>query len=187
MKTRILHTHLQRNMLWLFLIIFFSTSAFLFGKAWADQPKKVKFLDQHAEQYLILRAATTTTTTTTVAPVKRRVQTQPTAVKPIVAPRTLPAGSHTDWMSQAGIPESEWGYVDYIISHESGWEPSRVNSTGCIGLGQNCPSRGVYFLPLACPNWQSDPICQLRRWTGYAAKYGGWAGSYQHWLDNGNW
>ena len=41
----------------------------------------------------------------------------------------LPAGSHTDWMAQAGIAESDYGYVDYIVSHESGWNPNAVNAS----------------------------------------------------------
>lgn len=124
----------------------------------------------------------TTTTTTTPKPVVTTPK-APTTTQPI----NLPAGSHTGWMAQAGIPEGDWGYVDYIISHESGWNPANVSPSNCIGLGQNCPWNGVYFLPLACPNWQSDPVCQLRRFTEYASKYGGWAGSYYHWLGNGNW
>ena len=29
----------------------------------------------------------------------------------------LPPGSHTDWMAMAGIAESDYGAVNYIISH----------------------------------------------------------------------
>jgi hypothetical protein len=34
----------------------------------------------------------------------------------------IPSGSHEDWMAAAGIAPSDYGYVDYIISHEIGLE-----------------------------------------------------------------
>src|SRR5262249_48883980 len=40
------------------------------------------------------------------------------------------AGSHSDWMRAAGIAESDFGYVDYIISHESGWVATKSNYAG---------------------------------------------------------
>lgn len=165
------------------LVIGLATAAF--ASIEPKSKKVVTYLNQEPEKRIPLRPATTTTT---VAPTTTQVQ--PKATQPPVAqtvPQSLPAGSHTDWMAQAGIPESDWGYVDHIISKESGWRPHAVNPSNCIGLGQNCPSNGVYFLPLACPNWQNDPVCQLRRFTEYAGKYGGWAGSYRYWLSNGNW
>ena len=105
------------------------------------------------------------------------------------ASQTAPSGTHQDWMAAAGIPESDWGYVDWIITRESGWRPSAVNPYGCIGLGQNCPDKnGNLWLVAACPNWQSDPVCQLRRFTVYAqGRYGGWAQSVITWQRQGWW
>lgn len=104
-----------------------------------------------------------------------------------VKPSPPITGTKLEWMVKAGIAESDYSFVDYIISHESGWNPANVSGNNCIGLGQNCPTNGKYFLKEACPNWQSDPVCQLGRFAIYAGKYGGWSGSYQHWLRYRSW
>jgi hypothetical protein len=96
---------------------------------------------------------------------------------------SLPAGSHTDWMAAAGISASDYGYVDFIISHESGWRPGAVSPNGYYGLGQT----NLKSISSACPNWQSDPVCQLQFFTGYANRYGGWAGSYDWWKTHNWW
>jgi resuscitation-promoting factor RpfB len=96
----------------------------------------------------------------------------------------LPPGSHTDWMAAAGIASSDFGYVDFIISHESSWRPDAASPNGYYGLGQTSLSN----ISSACPNWQSDPVCQLRFFTGYAnGRYGGWAGSYDFWTGHHWW
>jgi hypothetical protein len=68
---------------------------------------------------------------------KRRIATKVSAV--VAAP--MP-GSHTDWMRAAGIAESDFGYVDYIVSHESGWVATKPNyrGSGAYGLGQAYPA-----------------------------------------------
>lgn len=96
----------------------------------------------------------------------------------------LPPGDHTDWMASAGISPSDYGYVDYIISHESGWRPHAVSPNGYYGLYQTSKSR----LENACPNWQSDPVCQLRSATSYATgRYGSWSNAYAFWNKNHWW
>jgi hypothetical protein len=91
----------------------------------------------------------------------------------------MASGDAMTWMIQAGISEKDWGYVDYIMSHESGWRPGAVNAIGCVGLGQNCGS----WLVEACPLWQVDPVCQLKRFAVYAnERYGGWEQAYNEWL-----
>lgn len=94
-------------------------------------------------------------------------------------------GSKADWLSQAGIDPSQYQYVDYIIGRESGWNPAAVSPNRCIGLGQRCnPS----ILTSACPNWQTDPVCQLQHFSGYAnGRYGSWQGAYQFWTVNHWW
>lgn len=88
-------------------------------------------------------------------------------------------------MAAAGISRGEFMYVDFIISHESGWRAGATNSGGCGGLGQACP---VSKLAAACPTWQRDPVCQLRFFTGYAqGRYGSWAGAYQAWQSKHWW
>lgn len=95
----------------------------------------------------------------------------------------LPAGSHEDWMAAAGISASDYGYVNFIISHESGWRTTASNGR-YYGLYQTSLGR----LQSDCPNWQSDPVCQLRSASSYAnGRYGSWAGAYQFWTSHNWW
>lgn len=87
-------------------------------------------------------------------------------------------------MALAGISPDEFNSADYVISRESHWNPGAVNGGGCAGLGQACPGSK---LAGACPNWQNDPVCQLRYFTGYASKYGGWNGAAAYWRSHGWW
>lgn len=94
-------------------------------------------------------------------------------------------GSKLDWMKAAGIDPSQYQYVDYIIGRESGWNPGSVSANRCIGLGQRCDAS---ILISACPNWQSDPVCQLGHFSGYAnGRYGSWQGAYNAWQAQGWW
>lgn len=114
------------------------------------------------------------------------VTVQPTNHVEVVGTKVeLPSGSHTDWMAAAGIDPSDYGYVDYIMTHESGWNPASRNRTGkYVGLGQTSPAS----LSASCPNWQVDPVCQLRHFTGYAnQRYGGWQNSYNRWRQQHWW
>jgi len=86
----------------------------------------------------------------------------------------LPAGSHEDWMRAAGIAAGDFGYVNAIFQQESGWTPSARNPAGYVGLGQTSEAN----LSGACPNWQSDPICQIRFFDGYKNRYGTWHDAY---------
>ena len=96
---------------------------------------------------------------------------------------SLPAGSHTDWMAAAGVAPSDYGYADFIFSHESGWRPNAVSPNGYYGLGQTSLSK----LSGACPNWETDPVCQIRLFSSYASRYGGWEGSYNFWVSHHWW
>jgi len=87
-------------------------------------------------------------------------------------------------MAAAGISSADFAYADFVISHESGWRPNALNASGCAGLGQACPGSK---LAAVCPNWQGDPICQLKFFSKYASKYGGWSGAYSFWLGHHYW
>lgn len=91
-------------------------------------------------------------------------------------------GAPAEWMAAAGIPESDWGYVDYIVSHESGWNPNATNrSSGACGLVQALPCSKV-------PGNGYNPVDNLRWGSGYASsRYGGWAGAYAFWSKNHWW
>jgi hypothetical protein len=96
----------------------------------------------------------------------------------------LPAGSHTDWMATAGMDPGNYGYIDYIFVHESGWNPAAASPNGYYGLGQTSLSN----IGSACPNWRTDPICQIRWFNGYAvSRYGSWAGAYSFKKSHGWW
>jgi uncharacterized protein YdbL (DUF1318 family) len=87
-------------------------------------------------------------------------------------------------MALAGIAPGDYQYADYIISHESGWNPAAHNASGAYGLCQATPGGKMAS---AGADWATNPITQLKWCNGYAARYGGWAGSYSHWVANRNW
>lgn len=91
-------------------------------------------------------------------------------------------GAPAEWMATAGIPEGDWGYVDYIVSRESGWNPNATNkSSGACGLVQALPCSKV-------PGNGYDPVDNLRWATGYATgRYGSWAGAQAFWSKNRWW
>lgn len=99
----------------------------------------------------------------------------------------LPAGSHTDWMAAAGIAASDYGYVDYIVSHESGWDPFNWNDggSGAYGLGQALPASKM--APYGS-DYKTNPVTQLKWANAYAiGRYGSWYKAYRHWLVHYNW
>ncbi|MEJ1087622.1 transglycosylase SLT domain-containing protein [Microbacterium sp. Mu-80] len=97
-------------------------------------------------------------------------------------PRYSGGGSKEDWMSAAGIAQSDWGYVDYIVSRESGWNPNATNSSsGACGLVQALPCSKV-------PGNGYNPVDNLRWGNGYAVgRYGSWASAYDFWTRNHWW
>ncbi|QMU98769.1 transglycosylase SLT domain-containing protein [Microbacterium esteraromaticum] len=116
--------------------------------------------------------------------------TPPPAPKPAAAPKSskpsLPrytgGGSKEEWMTAAGIASSDWPYVDYIVSKESGWNPNATNkSSGACGLVQALPCSKV-------PGNGYDPVDNLRWGNGYAVgRYGSWASAYSFWVRNHWW
>ncbi len=93
------------------------------------------------------------------------------------------SGDKVSYMAAAGISPSDYSAADFVIGHESGWKPGSVSSNGCYGLGQACPGSKLVS---ACPNWANDPVCQLRFFSGYSSRYGGWQGAYTFW-QNARW
>lgn len=91
-------------------------------------------------------------------------------------------GAPAEWMAAAGIASSDWGYVDYVVSKESGWNPNATNSSsGACGLVQALPCSKV-------PGNGYDPVDNLRWANGYATgRYGSWAGAYDFWINNNWW
>ena len=107
-------------------------------------------------------------------------ESQPAA--PAGPPKYEGGGAPADWMRAAGIAESDWAYVDYIASKESGWNPNATNaSSGACGLIQAYPCSKV-------PGNGYDPVDNLRWANGYAVdRYGSWAAAYAFWTSNHWW
>ncbi len=78
---------------------------------------------------------------------------------------------------------SDAEYKLFIYNRESGNNPTRVNGSGCLGLGQACP--GAKLLAV-CPTL--DYACEDAFFTNYAnRRYGGWAGAYAFWITHHWW
>lgn len=107
-------------------------------------------------------------------------------------------GDKSAIMAAAGIRSSDFGYVNYIISRESGWCPTKAQGqVGYCPPYQGVPAYGGYGLGQATPgskmstagaDWATNPITQLRWCNGYAlGRYGSWYGAYSHWVAYHNW
>ena len=94
-------------------------------------------------------------------------------------------------MAAAGISSSDYGYVNYIVSRESGW------STTASGLPPGGPYKGAYGLCQSNPgskmasagkDWLNNPVTQLRWCSSYAkGRYGSWSAAYNHWSTYHSW
>ncbi|MBC9955186.1 transglycosylase SLT domain-containing protein [Leucobacter sp. cx-42] len=91
-------------------------------------------------------------------------------------------GAPSEWMAAAGIAQSDWGFVDYIASRESGWNPNATNAdSGACGLIQAYPCSKV-------PGNGYNPVDNLQWANGYAVgRYGSWAAAYDFWTSNHWW
>lgn len=88
-------------------------------------------------------------------------------------------------MARAGIAPSDYDYVDYIVSHESGWNPQAHNASGAYGLCQALPGSKMAS---AGSDWATNPVTQLRWCAGYAqGRYGSWAAAYSYWVSHRYW
>ena len=108
----------------------------------------------------------------------------------------------TSLMANAGIPAADFAYVNYIVSRESGWCPTKwqgqvgycpayysdVHSTDSgYGFGL-CQSTPAGKMSSAGSDWQTNPVTQLKWCSGYAVgRYGSWYAAYNHWAAYNNW
>lgn len=91
-------------------------------------------------------------------------------------------------MAAAGVPESAFGAVDYIVTHEGGWCGATRYNTGGSGAYGICQSLPGGKMASAGADWATNPVTQLKWCDGYAnARYGGWWLSYQYWVSHRNW
>lgn len=101
-------------------------------------------------------------------------------------------------MAQAGIAGSDYAYVNYIVSHESGWCATKAQGEHyCPAVPDNpytsdgyglCQSTPGIKMATAGADWATNPITQLHWCSSYADRaYGGWGNAYYHWLSHHNW
>lgn len=101
-------------------------------------------------------------------------------------------------MALAGIGPGDYNYVDYIVSHESGWCPTKAQGEHyCPAEPDNQFTPNGYGLCQATPgskmssaggDWATNPVTQLKWCNGYAlGRYGSWAAAYNHWVNYHNW
>lgn len=176
-----------KRYLWLAIVLslFFIAVAMTFDRAFGNTPP-AKPKTSLYDNYLKTKPAATTTTTT-VPHVERRIQTAPQVV-----PSTIPAPQgdwipqHKTWMTQAGIPESDWGYAVDIFNKESGFNYLAVNkSSGATGICQSLPASKMAS---AGADYLTNPITQLRWCQSYAmSRYASWANAHSFWLRNHWW
>lgn len=98
-------------------------------------------------------------------------------------------------MALAGISPNDYQYADYIITHESGWCPTKAQGQVgyCPVYTGYVPSYGGYGLCQSTPgskmasagaDWATNPITQLKWCSGYAqSHYGSWSAAYIHWIN----
>lgn len=107
------------------------------------------------------------------------------AVNQVVVIGTKPAnlpytggGTKTEWLAASNIASENWGYADFMVQKESGWNPNSVNRvSGACGLAQALPCNKV-------PGNPYNPVDSLNWMNTYVGRYGGWQGAYSFWLIN---
>ncbi len=111
---------------------------------------------------------------------------QETEVEPEPQEIAEPLSDKEQLMQEAGIPPEDWGATDYIVSHESSWNPTAVNPTsGATGLCQALPASKMAS---AGDDYMSNPVTQLRWCHDYAeSRYSGWWSAFAFWKANRWW
>ncbi len=90
------------------------------------------------------------------------------------------------WLRAVGIAESDWPYVDFIMTKESNWQPFIKNkNSSAYGLCQRLMS--VHPLK-AGERYMEDPVAQLVWCDNYAhTRYGSWERAYRAWKKKHWW
>ncbi len=98
------------------------------------------------------------------------------------------SGGREEWLREVGIPESDWGYVDWIIGHEAGWggvTKWNYAGSGAYGICQALPGSKMAS---AGADWATNGATQLRWCNGYAVgRYGSWEAAYDFWQTHYWW
>ena len=117
---------------------------------------------------------------------------------------SIPADK-TAIMAAAGIRQSDYPYVNYIIGHENAlWCPTRwqgqnvcppyyvekypgAESDPSLGYGL-CQATPGRKMASAGDDWRTNVVTQLKWCNGYAIdRYGTWGAAYNFWINNRWW
>ena len=84
-------------------------------------------------------------------------------------------GNKDQWLAASVIPRDQWGYAEWLVQKESGWNPNAVNrSSGACGLAQALPCSKVGSDPY-------NPVVSLNWMHGYVVgRYGSWEAAVNH-------
>jgi hypothetical protein len=86
--------------------------------------------------------------------------------------------TQTASVQATAISISEQTAKSFIYDNESGNDPTKYNSTGCVGLGQACPGSKLLAI---CP--RLDYACEDSFFTNYMmTRYQTWAIAYNFWV-----
>lgn len=111
------------------------------------------------------------------------IQTVPISQAQEVTPEPVTPVVQAPVASTRSYAQPDNYYKAFIYSHESGNDPSKYNSSGCLGLGQACPASKLLA---SCPNM--DYACEDAWFSNYAISvYGSWEGAYSAWQSKGWW
>ena len=92
------------------------------------------------------------------------------------------------WLQEAGIAESDYIYVDYIIGHEGGWGGTTKWNRAGSGAYGICQALPASKMASAGADYMTNPVTQLKWCSGYAVgRYGSWYGAYTAWIAKGWW
>ena len=121
-------------------------------------------------------------TTSSAAPVVTK-----TTQKAVVAVTTQSnpyAGQSAYQIAEKLVPSSQFGCFDWVVTRESGWSVTATNpSSGAYGLGQALPG---YKMASAGPDWQTNPVTQIKWVLGYMdGRYGSPCGAQSFWESHG--
>ena len=98
-----------------------------------------------------------------------------------------PNALQESWLTQAGVDQSDWFYVDYIIFAESHWNYAvwNMHGSGAYGLCQALPAVKMQTFGA---DYLTNPVTQLRWCDWYAQdRYGSWRNAYDFWRQNYWW
>jgi hypothetical protein len=123
-------------------------------------------------------------TTSSAAPAP--VVTKATKAAVVVTTQSNPyAGQSAYQIAEKLVPSGQFGCFDWVVTRESGWSVTATNpSSGAYGLGQALPG---YKMASAGPDWQTNPVTQIKWVLGYMdGRYGSPCGAQSFW-ESHNW